>query len=148
MLAEALLPTRPSLDELCLEDIRVTNECNKGVLKGRIAEALVRKWLGRAPVQLDGDLPRSVGQYSIAETENGISVWRGTTPFHEFDCLFYFQGQPYIGEVKAFRVKSPHRMIEEKLSLGDELYGRPVKMAIFMPVYGERQQNKRFIESE
>ncbi len=145
-LTEALMPFRPSLDEICRDDLHLTDSFDESVLKGRIGEALVRKWLERAPVQPDEGFPRRVGSYSIAKTANGISVWNGTTPIHEFDCLFFYEGQPYIGEVKSMKVGPLHKMIESSLRIGEEIYGQPVKLVIFTPLYGGKKEYKRFVE--
>lgn len=108
-LATVLEPYRPSLEDIALDKLPVDTPENLSEVRGRIAEALMREWLSRcSKVAFDTEVPRRVNGYYLTQEKSGIVVHqknpRGRT-VTEYDFLIFFEGRPYIIEVKARKVR-------------------------------------------
>ena len=146
-LRQQLLVTRPNLNSLELSLVKPENVYNDMNIRGRIAEALVYKWLSSVPVDFINEFPETPDGAKWKKTPHGIVVSSGFTK-REFDFVFNYEGSPFIAEVKSLDINGITSKIPESISIAQDYFQTDVSMILFFPIYSNKVNDKIQIEEQ
>ncbi len=152
-IVDVLEESRIKLHEVDLSQVRVTDQRNYRQVRGRIPEAMVAQWLAGCPeIERDTDVPRRVNGYRLEQRAYGsVMVHDSRTDrlIREFDGLIWYNGQPFVVEVKGGELKRRERRVRELLDMGRHVYDRrDVGLVVFMPFSASTEHSRRQLEQQ
>ena len=146
-LLETLERNRLSLKDIDWARSGIYGSFNEADLKGRIAQHFVGEWLDACDgIQQDSDFPRQSGRYHLKKNYMGIIVCdENEKSLHEFDFMFYHDGNPCVAEVKSYKLHGFAKNIPSSLKFADEIYSHgsfgssgDVPLLLFFPIFESR----------
>ena len=149
-----------SLLDMDISKVPPPNTNRTHTIEGAIAEQWVIQWLDRCGVRLDKDFPRSYNGHTLEKRSTGIyvvlnhglqrpeSLIKKKRSLHGYDAAFYWGGQAYVVEVKAYKLGGFTRKIARAIEYAKEFYPEDVQMLVFFPQKKWKKKDAINMESQ
>ena len=152
-IVDVLEEGRIRLHQVDLSQVQAHDPKNYRRVRGRIPEAMVSQWLANCPdIHPDKDIPRRVNGYALESRVYGGVMVRDSYSsklLREFDGLVWYEGKPYVIEVKGGELKRGAQRVNELLEMGKQVYERrDVGLVVFMLFSATTMHRRRQLEQQ